>query len=52
MLIKLSIWSCLEVRKAGRSDSMKSDNSSFGNGGTVQIFGNGISLTKLYSGRN
>jgi len=38
MLIKLSTWAYLEVRMAGGSDSMKTDNIPFGKGGTVQIF--------------
>ena len=35
MLIKLSTWSCLEIRIAGRSNSMKTDNISFK---TVEYF--------------
>ena len=44
MMMKLSNWSCLENRMAGRSHSMKIDNSSFGRVGAVQIFGNSFNL--------
>ena len=39
-------------QKAGRSHSMKIDNSSVGKGGRVQIFGNNINKSKFHSGRN
>jgi len=39
-------------QNAIQSHSIKTDSSSFARGGTVQIFGNSLDGSKLYSGRN